>query len=27
LRTREPIHAIAAIDAHLMHARNRALGL
>ena len=27
LRTREPEHAIAAIDAHLMHARNRALGL
>jgi DNA-binding GntR family transcriptional regulator len=27
LRTRNPQHAIAAIDAHLMHARNRALGL
>ncbi|MET0346444.1 MAG: GntR family transcriptional regulator [Casimicrobiaceae bacterium] len=27
LRTRDPGHAIAAIDAHLMHARNRALGL
>jgi DNA-binding GntR family transcriptional regulator len=27
LRTREPEHAIAAIDAHLMHARNRALGM
>jgi len=27
LRTRDPDHAIAAIDAHLMHARNRALGL
>ena len=27
LRTREPLHATAAIDAHLMHARNRALGL
>lgn len=27
LRTRDPQHAIAAIDAHLMHARQRALGL
>ena len=27
LRTREPQHAVAAIDAHLMHARSRALGL
>jgi len=27
LRTRDPQHAIAAIDAHLMHARSRALGL
>jgi len=27
LRTRDPEHAVAAIDAHLMHARNRALGL
>src|SRR5436305_4742091 len=27
LRTRDPHHAIAAIDAHLTHARSRALGL
>jgi DNA-binding GntR family transcriptional regulator len=27
LRTRNPQHAVAAIDAHLTHARNRALGL
>jgi DNA-binding GntR family transcriptional regulator len=27
LRTRDPQHAIAAIDAHLTHARSRALGL
>ena len=27
LRTRDPGHAVAAIDGHLMHARNRALGL
>ena len=27
LRTRDPQHAIAAIDAHLTHARTRALGL
>ena len=27
LRTRDPQHAIAAIDAHLSHARSRALGL
>jgi DNA-binding GntR family transcriptional regulator len=27
LRLRDPQHAIAAIDAHLTHARNRALGL
>ena len=27
LRTRDPLNAVAAIDAHLMHARNRALGL
>jgi DNA-binding GntR family transcriptional regulator len=27
LRTRDPEHAVAAIDAHLTHARSRALGL
>lgn len=27
LRTRVPAHAVAAIDAHITHARNRALGL
>jgi DNA-binding GntR family transcriptional regulator len=27
LRTRDPQHAVAAIDAHLTHARSRALGL
>ena len=27
LRTRDPQHAVAAIDAHLSHARSRALGL
>jgi DNA-binding GntR family transcriptional regulator len=27
LRTRDPLRAVAAVEAHLTHARNRALGL
>jgi len=27
LRTRDPVRAVAAMEAHLTHARNRALGL